>query len=178
MLPADQKKKNNLAEYIIYMYQTEELIRSYNFDLNDITTFVVVNTPISPSFKKKLILWYAEVIEQMISEGLNEKAGHSIKIQSEVAKLEDLHKKLLSTDSVYKEIFDIAQPSIQKHIKQSKNEISSEVQICLNSVYGMLLLKLHGKNLQKEQQDSVEQQGELLSYLSKIYKLQQKKTSE
>ena len=33
---AEQKKKSNIAEYILYMYQVEDVIRGYNFDLDRI----------------------------------------------------------------------------------------------------------------------------------------------
>ena len=36
MLIAQQKLKENIAEYILYMYQIEDVIRAYHFDLNKI----------------------------------------------------------------------------------------------------------------------------------------------
>ena len=36
MLVAQQKQKENIAEYIIYMYQIEDIIRAYNFDVEAI----------------------------------------------------------------------------------------------------------------------------------------------
>ena len=36
MLIAQQKLKENIAEYILYMYQIEDVIRAYNFDLERI----------------------------------------------------------------------------------------------------------------------------------------------
>ena len=169
MLPADKKKKENIAEYILYMYQAEDLIRAYHFDLNEITKYVVVNMPLSPSIKKKIILWYAELILQMQDEHLN-KGGHLKQIQAEVKHLEHTHNELLKTDYVYKTIYGQAEESINEHILFSENSISSPIQICLNSLYGMLLLKLNGKKIQSSQQKTVEQQSEILSYLSKVYK--------
>ena len=36
MLIAQQKLKENIAEYILYMYQIEDVIRAYQFDLDSI----------------------------------------------------------------------------------------------------------------------------------------------
>lgn len=170
MTPAEKKKKENIAEYIIYVYQTEDLIRAYQFDLNELTKNVVANMPFPPSVKKKIILWYAELIIQMQEEQLNNGAGHLKIVQAEVKHLEHLHNELLKTDAVYKTIFTNAKDSINEHIVLSKHSITRPVQICLNSLYGMLLLKLNGKQIQPDQQKTVEQQSEILSYLSKVYK--------
>ena len=36
MLLAQQKQKENIAEYIIYMYQMEDIVRAFQFDLDKI----------------------------------------------------------------------------------------------------------------------------------------------
>ena len=33
MIIAQQKLKENIAEYILYMYQIEDVVRAYHFDL-------------------------------------------------------------------------------------------------------------------------------------------------
>ena len=37
MVKAEQKRTENIAEYIIYMFQTEDLVRALKLDLNQIT---------------------------------------------------------------------------------------------------------------------------------------------
>ncbi len=41
MLIAQKKIHENIAEYILYMYQIEDVIRSYEFDLERIITHFV-----------------------------------------------------------------------------------------------------------------------------------------
>ena len=36
MLVAQQKLQENIAEYILYMYQIEDVVRAYNFDIEEI----------------------------------------------------------------------------------------------------------------------------------------------
>ncbi len=38
---AENKKSQNIAEYLIYMYQMEDLIRSYQGDREEMDRFVV-----------------------------------------------------------------------------------------------------------------------------------------
>jgi len=36
MYIAKEKRKNNIAEYILYMWQIEDMLRAYNFRLDNI----------------------------------------------------------------------------------------------------------------------------------------------
>ena len=57
MLLADKKKKENISEYIIYMYQTELLIRNFEFDIDKIKVHVFGNIPdrkMSPETKEEI----------------------------------------------------------------------------------------------------------------------------
>ena len=40
MIVAEQKRKENVAEYILYMWQIEDTIRALDFDLTRITEYV------------------------------------------------------------------------------------------------------------------------------------------
>ena len=77
MLLADKKKKENISEYIIYMYQTELLIRNFEFDIDKIKVHVFGNIPdrkMSPETKEEVFSWHRQVIADMQSEKL-EKEG-------------------------------------------------------------------------------------------------------
>ena len=41
MIVANQKRKENIAEYLLYMWQVEDLIRASNFDMETIRKQVV-----------------------------------------------------------------------------------------------------------------------------------------
>ena len=41
MIIARQKRKENIAEYLLYMWQVEDLIRAYIFDMDSIRRTVV-----------------------------------------------------------------------------------------------------------------------------------------
>jgi len=163
------KKKNNIAEYIIHMYQTEDLIRTFEFDLNKINSYVITNIPVSVSEKKELILWYASLIESMQSQKITT-TGHLLEIEDLIKQLTELHNKLIETDEEYKKRATIAEPFIKNQIKKSDNLVTNPVKICLNAIYGFLLLKLDGKNVSDEQQKMLDTFGDVLSYLSFKFK--------
>jgi len=169
MVKTVEKKKNNIAEYIIYMYQSEDLIRTFECDLNQINSYVISNIPASDHEKKELILWYASLIETMQSENIT-KSGHLKELKDIISQLTELHNSLIDTDINYQEIASKAEPFIKNQIKESANTITNSIQVCVNAVYGFLLLKLDGKDVTNEQQKMLDAFGDLLSYVSYIYK--------
>ena len=65
MLIARQKLNENIAEYVLYMFQIEDLIRAYDFDLEGI---IVVNTKntvaIFPKDKNGKLKEYLKMLEE------------------------------------------------------------------------------------------------------------------
>ena len=169
MVKAEEKRRDNIAEYIIHMYQSEELVRSFDFDLDQINTYVISHIPLEDHAKKELLLWYASLIENMQKEGINE-SGHLKETIDLTHQLNKLHVELLGKDKSYERIVHSAQPFIETQIKESKNTISDPIQICLNAVYGFLLLKLNGKSITSEQQNMLGAFGDMLSFLSFKFK--------
>lgn len=74
MIIASQKKKENIAEYLLYMWQIEDLIRVYKLDIDAIQKYIIDPYDISDEKKKEMRDWYESLIEMMRSEGV-EKRG-------------------------------------------------------------------------------------------------------
>ena len=170
MIPAETKKNENSAEYIIHMYQTEDLILSFNFNLDDIFTYVIKHMSKDEAELKKLLLWYAGVIEQMQNEKLQETKLRLNSTQAFVELLSGLHQKLQRTDNEYQQLYNEAEEDIKNQIALSGDKISNPIQICLNAVYGMLLIQLNGKKVNKDQQAMLEKFGKVLAFLSNQYR--------
>ena len=75
MFIASQKKKENIAEYIIYMWQIEDIIRAYKLDIDCIKANIVDLMSLSLQQEKELLGWYESLIDMMRREGVQEK-GH------------------------------------------------------------------------------------------------------
>lgn len=168
MLLADKKKQENISEYIIYMYQTEMLIRNFDFDIEKIKIHVFGNIPdekMSEDTREKALAWYAQVIDQIQAEGL-EKEGHLSYVQDEVQKLSDLSMNLLVENEDYRAIFNAARPGIRENIQASEGLVTNPVQACLNGVFGLLLARINGKQVADETMEQIEHFGNVLSFLS------------
>lgn len=172
MLLADKKKQENISEYIIYMYQTELLIRNFEFDIDKIKVHVFGNIPdnkMSPETKETILTWYSQVIEDMGTEQLH-KEGHLSYVQDEVQKLSDLSLKLLTEKEDYQAVFNMARPAIRENILASDGLVTNPIQACLNGVFGLLIARMNGTQISDEIMIQVEQFGNVLSFLSYAYK--------
>lgn len=165
MVLAEKKKQENLSEYIIYMYQTELLLRSVKLDFDKVKTGVVDSIPEGSADKHELAAWYANVIAQMQTEGL-EKEGHLSYVQDEVQTLSDLSVHLLGQNENYRQVFNDARPAIRESIISSEGLVNDPIQACINGVFGLLLSRMNGIAVDQEQLDKVEHFGNVLSYLS------------
>ncbi len=168
MLLADKKKVENISEYIVYMYQTEILVRNFEFDIDKIKVHVFGNIPsekMSDEAKEKNLSWYQGIIDQMKKEGL-EKEGHLASVQQEVEKLSNLSIELLTKDELYQSVFYNARVAIRTNIQASNGLINNPIQACLNGVVGLLIARMNGKKIPDEIQEQLEQFGNVLSYLS------------
>jgi len=164
-----KQKKDNISEYIIQLYKDEDLVRAFDFDLEKIGNHVVNHLPISNIEKLPYVNYYEEMIEKMKAQNI-EKSGHLKEANKLIIILESLHKDLKKSDTEYQKIYKSTSPYINKNIVLSKHSITNEIQICINGIYGFLLLKLNGKKLDDSDREAVEFFGDLLSYLSVSYK--------
>ncbi len=166
---AERKKSKNIAEYIIYLYQQEDLIRSFQGDLDEIRKYVIAHFPLEEREKESIFQWYQNLRNQRESEGIMER-GHLQETKNLVAQMSDYHWQLLKTDKSYFETYQKAKPFIIQAVMDAEgHDLGNEIQICLNGIYGLLLCRLLGKRVSDDQLKSAEAFGEVLSLLNLVY---------
>jgi hypothetical protein len=146
------------------------LIRSYQGNRTEIDQYVVSKYPVSEDEKIEISTWFADLATKMNAEGIIEK-GHLTELNQVVNNLAQLHWQLLKTDKTYFETYSKTKPFILAAIVQADGiALGNEIQICLNGIYGLLLLRLLDKEVSNEQLKSAEAFGEVLGLLSLSYK--------
>ena len=168
MTIAERKKQTNIAEYIIHMYQSEDLIRAFECDIENIKEYVLKHIPGTEEEKNELTNWYSDLLDQMKKENILEK-GHLKETQKIVSDLDTLKQLLAEKDEEFRKIYNEASSAIQEMLGLAEGKITSEVQICINGVYGLLLAKINGREVPEEFKSSLEHFGNVLSYLSYKY---------
>lgn len=171
MTIAERKKQTNIAEYIIHMYQSEDLIRAFECDMEKIEEYVLKHIPENSQSKNELTQWYSNLLDRMNKENILDK-GHLKELHDIVFKLEELKDSLINSDAEFAIIYNDASASINEMLSLAEGKIKSEIQICLNGIYGLLIAKINGREVPDDFKNSIEHFGNVLSYLS--YKYNQK----
>ncbi|MFA8434366.1 MAG: DUF4924 family protein [Marinifilaceae bacterium] len=172
MLIAREKKRTNLAEYILYMWQVEDLIRAYRFDINALDKAVISQFQQSDEVQKEIRDWYDNLIEMMKVDKVEEK-GHMQIIKNNINDLHEFHLYLLQKkkDAKYLQLFNLAAGNIHEFRQKSNagNEIS-DTEVCLTALYGILMLKLQKKEISKDTLGAVTTFSNMMAYLSAQHK--------
>jgi len=166
-----EKKNKSITEYLFYIWHTEDLIRSLNFDLDVIKERVISGMPGTEEKRKESEKWFEEKIAEMRSNRLLEK-GHVEEAEEIMAELFYLHNVLLNVlqDKEYIKLFEKAGPNITSLQSKSNNNSINPVEICLTGFYGVLLLKMQSKGVSDETKEAVKTFTDMLNLLSDRYR--------
>lgn len=170
MLIAQKKLQENIAEYILYMYQTEDLIRSFNFDLESILEKYVRPQIPDESLLSKYSEWYADLIRQMIFQKI-EKQGHLHDLKEIIVELSYLHNTLinLSEDQKYKDLYERSNRYIEEFRERSNLKDKNQIEILFHAMYMKLLLRLRKADISDETEEAFDAMRAHLAYLAKMY---------
>jgi hypothetical protein len=168
MLIAQEKRKTNIAEYILYMWQVEDLIRAHDFNMDQIEKNLISQYSQPARIKHEVRDWYANLMLMMYREGIQER-GHLRILSTLVDEITDLHIRLINTEKEYAELFRYASGNIAEFRKKSSNSSGGDIEICLNALYGLLLLRLKKQSVSRETEIAMASFSKLLAKLSKIF---------
>ena len=179
MLVAQQKRNENIAEYVLYMFQIEDIIRAYNLDIQKIDDEIVSQYDEDYDTKRDIREWYQAIIN-MLKDNRIEKSGHIPLVQSMMDELENLHLTLIKNKSkeTYREAFAKAKPSIEELKMKSGKEGISDIEVCFNGLYGLLLLKMQKKKITPETEKAFEHISEFIARLSSEFHKYEKGQSD
>lgn len=170
MYISQQLKQQNIAEYLLYMWQIEDLIRANGFDMEKIRKSVIEPYPITEEQKKVLAGWYEDLINMMHDEGVMEK-GHLQINKNIIIWLTDLHLRLLRSPKFpyYSAAYYKALPFIVELRAKGADKDVPELETCFDAMYGVLMLKLQKKEISDETQKAIKVIGDLLAMLAGYY---------
>lgn len=172
MITASIKKKENIAEYLLYMWQIEDLIRANGLDIDKIqVTIIDQYKDLTEQQRKDMRDWYESLIDMMRREGVVEK-GHLQINKNVIIALDDLHRQLLADQkfATYSAQFYHTLPIIVELRAKAGEGKAGEIETCFNALYGILMLRLQGKEISEETKDAVAQISKFLAVLSMYYK--------
>ncbi|MDO5016863.1 MAG: DUF4924 family protein [Porphyromonas sp.] len=167
MIVAEQKRKENVAEYILYMWQIEDTIRALDFDDKKIIEYVNDGYRLEKSMMDKVLYWYLDLADQMKKQGIT-KTGHLQNINELMDELQELSGKLLREPSqtLYSSVYFQTLPGIIQLRELSGGEAMSEVETCFVGIYGYLTLKARGEEVTDATTKAIKQFSTFLAMLA------------
>ncbi len=167
---AQQKLQENIAEYILYMYQIEDVIRAYEFDIDRIMEHYVDPQLPDSSFRNQYQSWYQGLIRKMKSQGI-QKTGHLIELQEIFVELSYLHNTMLNMtqDTKYKSVYAKANEYLDEFKAKSNLKEKNHIEIAFHAMYMKLLLRLQKKEISAESEEAFDAMRMMLAYLSRSY---------
>lgn len=167
MFVAQQKREENISEYILYMFQIEDIIRALGGDDKAIEKYVLQNYQNTQISTQTIINWYISLKNEMVNNDLMI-SGHLPMIQKLLVRLNNIHQQLLKmpVQSIYSTLYYKTLPAIIQLRSLSSETKQNEIETCFVGIYGYLGLRLQGKEVSVETLDSIKQISTFLAILA------------
>ena len=144
-----KSKKDNIAEYILYLWQMEDYLRAF---------------PEQAEATQEL----KELNEMMHREGITE-SGHLQLADNALDEVEELHASLLNEDAMYRAAIIRLQPSLNLLKAKTDRPTMSDIEACFILLYQIMLLRLQKREISLETTSVQAQVTQLLQFLSRTY---------
>ena len=144
-----KSKKENIAEYILYLWQMEDYLRAFP-----------QNADATPELH--------ELNEMMHREGITEH-GHLQLAKVALEELEELHASLLNEDAMYRAAIIRLTPQLNLLKAKTDNPTMSDIEASLILLYQIMMLRLQKREISPETTSVQQQVTQVLQFLSKTY---------
>lgn len=156
MYIARQKRKENIAEYILYLWQLEDLFRALQFSPEAIYSQLVDKQERSDEEKQGVFFWYMDLVNLLRTEG-KEEHGHLDHTLHLIKDLNDLHETLLKVPAgePYRAVFQPLAPDLLRLKEKFEKPGLSDVEFMMRSLYSAMLYRIKGDEAHKQYVEDV-----------------------
>ena len=153
MFIAQELRKSSIAEYLLYMWQVEDIIRAYDCSLTRLRKEYISNFQLSEEQMDEEIDWWGNLINKIVVQSLAE-----------------LHAQLLQSPKFpfYSAEYYKVLPFIVELRNRGDKDIN-EIETCLNALYGVMMLRLQQKEITPSTQNAIKEITTFIGMLSDYY---------
>lgn len=172
MYIASKKRKENIAEYILYMWQVEDLIRANDCDIEKIKKNVIDRFGLDEAQRREMTEWYESLIDMMRREGVTEK-GHLQINRNILNQLVQLHQTLLADPEFPEytaEFYRTLPYIVELRSKAGENKVG-EIETCFTALYGMLMMRLQKKEISDDTRKAIDSISHFIAVLARDFHL-------
>lgn len=186
MIIAQRLQHENRAEYLLYMFQVEDILRAYGCNEQRIADEYLARFQVDGETMDSMRQWYADLCEMMRSEQKMER-GHLQICNNVVIGLEDLNAALLGSDKFpyFKQMYYKVLPYVvelrAKHsgttttptegsLNTQTGAEKSELMYLFEFLYGVMILRLKQTPISQGTEETVKNITAFLGQLSEYWK--------
>ncbi len=164
------KKSTNIAEYVLYMWQLEDLIRSFNFDISKLEKQIYGVFSEKEEERAEIQDWYNNIVLMMQMENV-QKTGHLQVTTNVILDLNTLHVELLKNqkEQEYRELYYKAAPNLREFEKHITDEHTNEVEMMFIGLYGLLMMRMSKKTVTADTENAMQTFSTLMAALVQKY---------
>ncbi len=171
MLTALEKRDSNIAEYLLYMWQVEDIIRACSLDIEIIDRAVVSKYQADDKTIAQIHEWYLNLVNMMRDEN-KVKSGHLQINENVIINLSELHAQLLKSPKFpeYGAEFYRTLPYIVELRAKAGEGAADELVTCFNALYMVLMMRMNNRQISSETSLAIKQISKFIATLAKFYK--------
>lgn len=169
MFIAQELRKKSIAEYLLYMWQVEDIIRVYGCSLSRIRREYIGQFDYDDEQKEDLADWYGNLVTMMNQEGKREH-GHLQINQIVLQDMAELNAQLLNSTKFpfYNAEYYKVLPFIVE-LRNKGDKETGEIETCMNALYGTMLLRLQKKDITPNTEHAIKEITTFIGMLSDYY---------
>ena len=166
MFIAQEIRQKSIAEYILYMWQIEDLIRAYDCSLSRLRREYIDKFQYTDEQKDEETDWFGNLIRMMNEEGKRTQ-GHLQINQVTLQDLAELHNRLLQSGKFpfYNAEYYKVLPFIVELRNKGDKDVN-EIETCLDALYGVMLLRMQQKEVSAETESAIKEITTFIGMLS------------
>jgi len=166
---AQELRKQSIAEYLLYMWQVEDIIRAYDCSLTRLRREYIEHFDYTEEQKEDLTDWYGNLINMMRREGKTQQ-GHLQINEIIVQDLGEMNARLLQSTKFpfYTAEYYRVLPFIVELRNRGGKEYG-EIETCLNALYGTMILRLQKKEISQDTAHAIKEITTFIGMLSDYY---------
>ena len=169
---AQAKRKENIAEYILYLWQIEDLLRALQFSPEAIYSQLIAPRQVDEEQKHLFLLWYMDIVNLLRKEG-KEEGGHLEHTLHLIGDMHNLHLQLMQhpIGEHYRKTFQTLAPQLPMLRTLVKKEEVSDTELCFRALYAAMLYRIKGDQKRAEAiKDTIELVSPVIAELAAMYR--------
>ena len=156
---AKTKRRENIAEYILYLWQLEDLLRALQFSPEAVHSQLIAPRNLSQPEQRLYLEWYMDIADLLRQEG-KERQGHLD---------HTLQLMKLPAGARYRELYARLEPELPRlRAVLGRNE-TSDTELCFRALYAAMLYRIRGEGGQQAVADTVEYISPAIAELASMY---------